>query len=321
MRARVEEKHLVMATVGVPVLETATIKTSERVLTCWRDDSRLVRRAARRTSITCSSRAPRCLAVVSGAGAMAYPPPPDFYKLYAPRPDDPEAASRWTPPPAPPPPVKGAYTVFGASHTVRRDLRPRVRVRVRNVVSSPLTRRACPRADRDDRTPLRAEQTVPQRGRWRRCVPRPRAPDRPLVLCVIPQVNRNLVVPALTNPHSLADLRAELARLNKEVLDRFIALTEDMIETPSAYERRVEEITLLCNNVHHLLNAIRPSQARATLEHALSEQAKQKRERLEEVRAATERAERAMENVPAHLKQAVEAATAEADRDEDAMRE
>ena len=88
-----------------------------------------------------------------------------------------------------------------------------------------------------------------------------------------------------------------------------------MIETPSAYERRVEEITLLCNNAHHLLNAIRPSQARATLEHALSEQAKQKRERLEEVRAATERAERAMENVPAILKQAVEAATAEADRD------
>ena len=180
---------------------------------------------------------------------------------------------------------------------------------------------ASPRADRDDRTPLRAEQTVPQRGRWRRCVPRPRAPDRPLVLFVIPQVNRNLVVPSLTNPRSLADLRAELARLNKEVLDRFIALTEDMIETPSAYERRVEEITLLCNNAHHLLNAIRPSQARATLEHALSEQAKQKRERLEEVRAATERAERAMENVPAILKQAVEAATAEADRDADETRE
>ena len=144
-------------------------------------DSRLVaggvRIAARSTSITCSS----SRAVVSGAGAMAYPPPPDFYKLYAPRPDDPEAASRWTPPPAPPPPVKGAYTVFGASHTVRRDLRPRFRVRVRNVVSSPLTRRACPRADRDDRTPLRAEQTVPSRGRGRRCVPRPRAPNHPLV--------------------------------------------------------------------------------------------------------------------------------------------
>ena len=45
------------------------------------------------------------------------------------------------------------------------------------------------------------------------------------------------------------------------------------------------------------------------------------RRRCEGAEQATERAERAMENVPAHLKQAVEAATAEADRDEDAMRE
>ena len=148
--------------------------------------------------------------------------------------------------------------------------------------------------------------------------PPPRA--KPPARLVISQ-DGNLVVPSLTSPPSLADLRAELARLNKEVLDRFIALTEDMIETPSAYERRVEEITLLCNNAHHLLNAIRPSQARATLEHALSEQAKQKRERLEDVRAATARAERAMENVPAILEQAVEAATAEADRDADDSRE
>ena len=148
--------------------------------------------------------------------------------------------------------------------------------------------------------------------------PPPRA--KPPARFVIPQ-DGNLVVPSLTSPPSLADLRAELARLNKEVLDRFIALTEDMIETPSAYERRVEEITLLCNNAHHLLNAIRLSQARATLEHALSEQAKQKRERLEDVRAATARAERAMENVPAILEQAVEAATAEADRDAGKSRE
>jgi mediator of RNA polymerase II transcription subunit 7 len=61
------------------------------------------------------------------------------------------------------------------------------------------------------------------------------------------------------------DLRSELKSLNGEVLERFIALIDDVRENPSAYERRVEEITLLFNNMHHLLNAIRPSQAYATL--------------------------------------------------------
>ena len=61
------------------------------------------------------------------------------------------------------------------------------------------------------------------------------------------------------------DLRSELRSLNGEVLERFIALIDDVRENPSAYERRVEEITLLFNNMHHLLNAIRPSQAYATL--------------------------------------------------------
>ena len=77
------------------------------------------------------------------------------------------------------------------------------------------------------------------------------------------------------------DIREELKRLNKELLTRFTALVANMVQAPSQYERRVEEISLLVNNIHHLLNAVRPSQARSTLEHALTEQAKQKRERLD----------------------------------------
>ena len=109
------------------------------------------------------------------------------------------------------------------------------------------------------------------------------------------------------------DLRLELKSLNKEVLERFIALTDDVIENPSAYERRVEEITLLFNNMHHLLNAIRPSQAYATLEHVLTEQVKQKRERLQAVRDAGAAAESALGKTPAELAKAVEEATERAE--------
>ena len=86
------------------------------------------------------------------------------------------------------------------------------------------------------------------------------------------------------------DIREELKRLNKELLIRFTALVANMVQAPSQYERRVEEISLLVNNIHHLLNAVRPSQARSTLEHALTEQAKQKRERLDDLREWTKKA-------------------------------
>jgi mediator of RNA polymerase II transcription subunit 7 len=109
------------------------------------------------------------------------------------------------------------------------------------------------------------------------------------------------------------DLREELKSLNKELLERFIALTNDVIENPSAYERRVEEITLLFNNMHHLLNAIRPSQAYATLEHVLIEQLKQKRERLQAVRDAAAAAESALEKTPGELAKAVQEATKRAE--------
>ena len=105
-----------------------------------------------------------------------------------------------------------------------------------------------------------------------------------------------------------ADLREELKRLNGEVLRRFTSLIENLVEAPSQYERRVEEVTLLFNNLHHLLNAIRPSQARATLEHVLREQVRQKREKLTELRERAAAAEAAMTKTPTDLAQTVEAA-------------
>lgn len=122
-----------------------------------------------------------------------------------------------------------------------------------------------------------------------------------------------------------ADLRAELIRLNRDILERFIALCGDLVATPSACDRRVEELSLLFNNVHHLLNAIRPSQARAALEHVLEEQAKQKRTQLENLRRDRERAENAVDAPPRELADAVNEslreAEAEAEARESAMAE
>lgn len=115
------------------------------------------------------------------------------------------------------------------------------------------------------------------------------------------------------------DIREELKRLNKDILTRFTVLAANMAQAPSQYQRRVEEISLLMNNIHHLLNAVRPCQARSTLEHALTEQAKQKRERLNDLREWTKKAEEAMGGAPAGLKEAVEEAVAAAESQVDAM--
>ena len=64
---------------------------------------------------------------------------------------------------------------------------------------------------------------------------------------------------------------------------------------------------------------MRPSQARSTLEHALTEQAKQKRERLDDLREWTKKATEAMGNAPAGLKEAVEEALAASEERADAM--
>ena len=109
------------------------------------------------------------------------------------------------------------------------------------------------------------------------------------------------------------DLRDELKSLNKELLERFIALTNDLTETPSVYERLVEEITLLLNNMHHLLNTIRPSQAYSTLEHVLTEQLAQKRERLQAVKDAKTKASGVLRKVPKELKTLVEQAVKDAE--------
>lgn len=112
------------------------------------------------------------------------------------------------------------------------------------------------------------------------------------------------------------DLREELKRLNAETLARFVALVDATRAAPSTYARRVEEITLLLNNMHHLLNSIRPSQARSTLEHVLSEQVREKRAALAKLRADAAAAEATMGNPPndalrATVRRAIDGATRE----------
>ncbi|KAG5252934.1 mediator of RNA polymerase II transcription [Salix suchowensis] len=61
----------------------------------------------------------------------------------------------------------------------------------------------------------------------------------------------------------------ELGSLNRELQLHILELADVLVERPSQYARRVEDISLVFKNLHHLLNSLRPHQARATLIHVL----------------------------------------------------
>mmetsp|Transcript_16281 Transcript_16281/g.35394 ORF Transcript_16281/g.35394 Transcript_16281/m.35394 type:complete len:297 (-) Transcript_16281:46-936(-) len=81
------------------------------------------------------------------------------------------------------------------------------------------------------------------------------------------------------------DLRNEFRKLNKQLLFHFIDLVHNLTKGPRQQIEQVNEVTVILHNMHHLLNAIRPRQARATLKRVLEEQVARKEKALEIVRA------------------------------------
>ncbi|GMP87122.1 hypothetical protein CsSME_00039640 [Camellia sinensis var. sinensis] len=69
--------------------------------------------------------------------------------------------------------------------------------------------------------------------------------------------------------HFLEIMKNELRTLNRELQLHILELADVLIERPSQYARRVKDISLIFKNLHHLLNSLRPYQARATLIHML----------------------------------------------------
>ncbi|URE40685.1 Mediator of RNA polymerase II transcription subunit [Musa troglodytarum] len=56
------------------------------------------------------------------------------------------------------------------------------------------------------------------------------------------------------------DFKRELTSLNRELQLHILELADVLVERPSQYARRVEDISLIFKNLHHLLNSLRPHQ-------------------------------------------------------------
>ncbi|XP_062005837.1 receptor-like protein 7 [Rosa rugosa] len=75
-------------------------------------------------------------------------------------------------------------------------------------------------------------------------------------------------------------LKKELKSLNRELQLHILELADILVERPSQYARRVEEIFLIFKNLHHLLNSLRPHQPRVTLIHILELQIKRRKQAI-----------------------------------------
>eukprot|EP00252_Welwitschia_mirabilis_P022616 TRINITY_DN6170_c0_g4_i1.p1 TRINITY_DN6170_c0_g4~~TRINITY_DN6170_c0_g4_i1.p1 ORF type:complete len:171 (+),score=40.43 TRINITY_DN6170_c0_g4_i1:183-695(+) len=80
------------------------------------------------------------------------------------------------------------------------------------------------------------------------------------------------------------DYKKELKALNRELLFQMLELADVLVERPSQYARRVEDLALIFKNLFHLLNSLRPYQARSTLIHILESQIERRKEAIADIR-------------------------------------
>ncbi|XP_075517517.1 mediator of RNA polymerase II transcription subunit 7a-like [Primulina tabacum] len=88
------------------------------------------------------------------------------------------------------------------------------------------------------------------------------------------------------------DFKKELKSLNRELQLHLLELADVLVERPSQYARRVEDISLIFKNLHHLLNSLRPHQARATIIHILEQQIERRKQAVEDISRRREEAQR-----------------------------
>lgn len=89
------------------------------------------------------------------------------------------------------------------------------------------------------------------------------------------QADDELVPPLTTatlykrQPDGSIGFKAELRRLSSELLFMLMELLHTLVARPAAYPQHLTTVNMLLSNMLHLINAMRPHQARATLEASL----------------------------------------------------
>ncbi|CAH2047796.1 unnamed protein product [Thlaspi arvense] len=87
-----------------------------------------------------------------------------------------------------------------------------------------------------------------------------------------------------------------LCRLQERTPLHILELVDVLVERPSQYAKRIGEISSIFKNLHHLLNSLRPHQARATFIHIMELQILQRKQAVEDIKRRREEAQRLLKD-------------------------
>ncbi|OQR99947.1 mediator of RNA polymerase II transcription subunit [Achlya hypogyna] len=89
-------------------------------------------------------------------------------------------------------------------------------------------------------------------------------------------------------PATGCNVKAEMKRINKSLIFSFLELVEVLIANPVKFNEKIDDIELLFLNMHNLINAYRPHQARETLIDMLKQQIDERKEATADIRRVIE---------------------------------
>ncbi|KAI9483540.1 MAG: mediator complex, subunit Med7 [Benjaminiella poitrasii] len=91
-------------------------------------------------------------------------------------------------------------------------------------------------------------------------------------------------------PGTSIDRVKELKKLNKSLIVQFLNLLDVLVKKPDEFGVYIENISTIFINMHHILNAYRPHQARETLRLLMEHQLAKKRQQTAELKAKSKEA-------------------------------
>ncbi|KAI8641024.1 mediator complex, subunit Med7 [Parasitella parasitica] len=91
-------------------------------------------------------------------------------------------------------------------------------------------------------------------------------------------------------PGDSLDRVQELKKLNRSLIAQYLDLLDVLETNPTGYGKHIENISTIFLNMHHILNAYRPHQARETLRLLMEHQLARKRQQTAELRAKSKEA-------------------------------
>ncbi|KAI9987466.1 hypothetical protein PInf_023505 [Phytophthora infestans] len=128
---------------------------------------------------------------------------------------------------------------------------------------------------------------------------------------LLPQSGKKLYAPQGEDDDSApVDYKAEMKKINRSLLANFVELVDILIKKPAMFNEKLDDMELLFLNMHNLINAFRPHQARETVIQMLKTQVQERRDAARDIRRTIDESRQAVERVHGELHESTDDATA-----------